>query len=80
MYAMGVKEYFHHRWNIFDFTIVFVSTSYSILSAFIPKSKYERMLELELVFRVLVSNLDVLDAILVVRILRLVKLVGNIQR
>ena len=32
MYAIGFQEYFHHRWNIFDFTIVFVSTTYSLLS------------------------------------------------
>lgn len=35
MYAVGVKEYFHHRWNIFDFVIIFVSTLYSVLSAFV---------------------------------------------
>jgi hypothetical protein len=40
MYANGIKEYFHHRWNIFDFTIVFVSTTYSLLAAFIPHCKY----------------------------------------
>jgi len=39
MYAAGVIEYFHHRWNIFDFTIVFVSTSYSLISAFVEKCK-----------------------------------------
>ncbi len=39
MYASGVIEYFHHRWNLFDFTIVFVSTSYSLLSTFIEKCK-----------------------------------------
>jgi hypothetical protein len=39
MYAFGVKEYFHHRWNIFDFTIVFVSTSYSLLSTVIKPCK-----------------------------------------
>ena len=35
MYAIGVKEYFHHRWNIFDFTIILVSTLYSLLSTFV---------------------------------------------
>ncbi|CAF0966269.1 unnamed protein product [Adineta steineri] len=65
MYAIGVKEYFHHRWNIFDFTIVFVSTTYSLIAAFVTN---------------LSLNKDVLDAILVIRILRLVKLVGNIER
>lgn len=65
MYAVGVREYFHHRWNIFDFTIVFVSTGYSFFTAIIE--------QLEL-------NRDLLDAILVVRVLRLVKLVGNINR
>ncbi len=39
MYAIGVKEYFHHRWNIFDFTIVSVSTIYSLLSAFVKNCK-----------------------------------------
>jgi hypothetical protein len=39
MYAIGVKEYFHHRWNIFDFTIVFVSTFYSLLAAFVASCK-----------------------------------------
>ncbi|CAF3085278.1 unnamed protein product, partial [Rotaria sp. Silwood2] len=39
MYAIGVKEYFHHRWNIFDFTIVFVSTTYSLLTAIIKTCK-----------------------------------------
>ncbi|CAF4442256.1 unnamed protein product, partial [Rotaria sp. Silwood2] len=65
MYAIGVKEYFHHRWNIFDFTIVFVSTTYSLLTAII---------------KTLSLNRDVLDAILVIRVLRLVKLVGNVER
>ncbi|CAF0844052.1 unnamed protein product [Rotaria sordida] len=65
MYAIGVKEYFHHRWNIFDFTIVFVSTTYSLLTAFV---------------KTLSLNRDVLDTILVIRVLRLVKLVGNVER
>ncbi|CAF3465212.1 unnamed protein product [Rotaria sp. Silwood1] len=65
MYAIGVKEYFHHRWNIFDFTIVFVSTTYSLLTAIIKS---------------LSLNRDVLDAILVIRVLRLVKIVGNVER
>jgi hypothetical protein len=45
MYAIGVKEYFHHRWNIFDFIIVFVSTSYSLLAAFVPNCKYKKNME-----------------------------------
>ncbi|CAF3508296.1 unnamed protein product [Rotaria sp. Silwood1] len=65
MYAIGVKEYFHHRWNIFDFTIVFVSTTYSLLTAIIKS---------------LSLNRDILDAILVIRVLRLVKIVGNVER
>lgn len=39
MYAFGFIEYFHHRWNIFDFTIIFVSTVYSLLSAFVKNCK-----------------------------------------
>jgi len=39
MYAVGVREYFHHRWNIFDFTIVFVSTVYSLTTTFVEKCK-----------------------------------------
>ncbi|UJR32188.1 hypothetical protein I4U23_019652 [Adineta vaga] len=64
MYAFGIKNYFHHRWNIFDFTIVFVSTTYSLLAASV-QIKFEK---------------NVLDAILVIRVLRLVKLVGNVER
>lgn len=82
MYAIGVNEYFHHRWNIFDFTIVFVSTTYSLLSAFVPHCKtidQEQFLFIWL-FSVVTLNRDVLDAILVVRVLRLVKLVGNVER
>ena len=41
MYALGVSEYFHHRWNIFDFTIVFVSTTYSLLTAFVKTCKID---------------------------------------
>ncbi|CAF4788724.1 unnamed protein product [Rotaria socialis] len=65
MYAIGVKEYFQHRWNIFDFAIVFVSTTYSLLAAIIDS---------------LSLNREVLDAILVIRVLRLVKLIGNVER
>jgi hypothetical protein len=39
MYAFGVNEYFHHRWNLFDFSIVFISTTYSLLAAFVEKCK-----------------------------------------
>ncbi|CAF0832205.1 unnamed protein product [Adineta ricciae] len=64
MYAYGVRDYFHHRWNIFDFIIVLVSTTYSLVSTSV-QVKFEG---------------NVLDAILVFRVLRLVKLVGNVQR
>lgn len=39
MYAMGAKEYFRHRWNIFDFTIILVSTTYSILTSAVSTCK-----------------------------------------
>ncbi|CAF1443732.1 unnamed protein product, partial [Didymodactylos carnosus] len=64
MYAMGSKNYFQQKWNIFDFLIVTVSITYSIFTSAIHG--------LEL-------NTDLLDAILVIRVLRLVKLVGNIE-
>ena len=41
MYAIGVKEYFRHRWNIFDFAIIFVSTTYSFLTAIIQQCNYK---------------------------------------
>ena len=85
VYAMGAKEYFHHRWNIFDFTIIFVSMTYSLLSTFVPHRKTtttdeHRNGSIDSTLRLVSLNRDVLDAILVVRILRLVKLVGNIER
>ena len=42
MYANGAREYFHHRWNLFDFAIVFVSTVYSLLSAVVKTRKSPR--------------------------------------
>jgi hypothetical protein len=45
MYAFGVNEYFHHRWNLFDFSIIFVSTTYSLLSAFVKHCKYRYAIE-----------------------------------
>jgi hypothetical protein len=52
MYSNGFKEYFHHRWNLFDFTIVFVSTSYSLLAAFIDncKEKFDERIYLKFIF------------------------------
>ena len=80
MYAFDVREYFHHRWNLFDFAIVFVSTTYSLMSAFITTRKRRDLVSLIVGSFLVKLNRDVLDAILVVRVLRLVKLVGNIDR
>jgi len=65
LYTYGFKEFFSRYWNIFDFLVISAATF-----ALIIETSYES----------LQSSQSVLDFLMVLRVLRLVKIMGQIKR
>ncbi|XP_022784410.1 two pore calcium channel protein 1-like isoform X2 [Stylophora pistillata] len=65
LYTYGFKEFFARYWNIFDFLVIGAATL-----ALIIETSYES----------LQSSQGVLDFLMVLRVLRLVKIMGQIKR
>ncbi|KAG7161737.1 Two pore calcium channel protein 1-like 2 [Homarus americanus] len=65
LYVMGVRRYFKHMWNVFDIVVIGSAFVLGIVEAIIETERKSRLS---------------LDVLLVLRVLRLVKIIGNVSR